>query len=421
MLYTLGRLRLSIVTTLVALAGTPRAQGAIELQWRPTLSSSVVGDVLEIGLYAVSDSGLDQPIAGLELVFEWDTAQLLLLVNVDPCTADPCPANTYNWIESSFPDDSARDGLNNTFTDGIAFYIAFIQPGTPAMVTPEGLFVTAFRFGILEAGVGEVRLLESCKDCRARTFIADGVVPGLEIPVTLGPPARVQIVQCSAPTVEVAGSRYFTVTPGPALDPVSLLVEGASLDPAAGCVSLYVQADGRLAPEPFFQLPDTWGTIFVTGSAVHPNTTYRVSTGCSSQALAALSGSAMVTTWVWGDTNGDGEVGFVDIIRIVDGAQGIFQGGTLPEHVDLAPCEPDGVIDDLDVAAGQDAFHSDPFPCAELCDSPSLDDLAEFVACLLGPGNKVGAACDRFDFLDDRDVDLADFAVLQLNLREWAD
>ena len=153
MLYTLGRLRLSIVTTLVALAGAPRAQGAIELQWRPTISSSVVGDVLEIGLYAVSDSGLDQPIAGLELVFEWDTAQLLLLVNVDPCTADPCPANTYNWIESSFPDDSARDGLNNTFTDGIAFYIAFIQPGTPAMVTQEGLFVTAFRFGILEAGV----------------------------------------------------------------------------------------------------------------------------------------------------------------------------------------------------------------------------------------------------------------------------
>ncbi|MCH7839988.1 MAG: hypothetical protein IID38_07110, partial [Planctomycetes bacterium] len=49
------------------------------------------------------------------------------------------------------------------------------------------------------------------------------------------------------------------------------------------------------------------------------------------------------------------------------------------------------------------------------------DDLAEFVACLSGPGNKAGASCDRFDFFDDRDVDLADFAVLQLNLREWAD
>lgn len=419
MLYALGRLRLSIVTTLVALAGTPRAQGAVQLQWRPTFSSSVVGDVLEIGLYAVSSSGSDQPIAGLQLVFEWDPAQLLLLVNVDPCTADPCPANTYNWIQSSFPDDSALDGLNDTFTDGIAFYIAFSQPGTPAMATPEGLLVTTFLFGIIEAGVSEVRLLESCEGCTVRTFIADGVVPGEEIPVTLGPPARVQIVQCAAPIVEAAGARYLAVTPGPALDPVTLLVKGESLDPAVGCVSLYVQADGRLAPEPFFQLPDVWGTIFVTGSAVRPNTTYHVSTGCSPQTLAAVSGSATVTTWRWGDTDGDGgDVAIDDIIRIIEGAQGIFEGGTLPEHVDLAPCEPDGVIDDLDVAAGQDAFSGLPFPCAELCDSPSLDDLAEFVACLFGPGNKAGLGCDRFDFFDDRDVDLADFAVLQLNLRE---
>ena len=65
MLYQLGRPRLSIVLALVALAGTPRAQGAVHLQWRPTLSSSVVGDVVEIGLYAVSDTGSDPPIAGL--------------------------------------------------------------------------------------------------------------------------------------------------------------------------------------------------------------------------------------------------------------------------------------------------------------------------------------------------------------------
>lgn len=418
MLYQLGRPGLLIVTALVALAGTPRAQGAVQLQWRPTLSSSVVGDVLEISLYAVSASGSDQPIAGLDLVFEWDAAQLLLLVNVDPCTADPCPANTYNWFESFFPDDSRLDGLNDTFTDGIAFYSAFSQPGTPAMVTPEGLLVTTFLFGIFEAGVSEVRLLESCKGCIARTRIADGAAPGEEIPVTLGPPARVQIVQCAAPIVEAAGARYLAVTPGQALDPVTLLVEGESLDPDVGCVSLYVQADGRLAPEPFFQLPDVWGTIFVTGSAVRPNTTYHVSTGCSLQTLAAVSGSASVTTWVWGDTDGDGDVGVDDIIRIIDGARGIFSGGTLPEHVNLAPCEPDDVIDERDEAAGRDAFNGVPFPCAELCDSPSLDDLAEFVACLFGPGNKAGSGCDRFDFLDDRDVDLADFAVLQLNLRE---
>ncbi len=418
MLYQLGRPRLLIVMALVALAGTPRAQGAVQLQWRPTLSSSVVGDVVEIGLYAVSDTDSDLPIAGLDLVFEWDIAQLLLLVNVDPCTADPCPPNTYNWGQSGFPDDSALDGLNNTFTDGIAFYSAFSQLGTPAVATPEGLFVTAFRFGILEAGVGEVRLLETCEGCFARTRVADGAAPGEEIPRTLGEPARVQIVQCAAPVVESAGARYFAVTPGPSLDLVSLLVEGESLDPDVSCVSLYVQADGRLAPEPFFQLPDVWGTIFVTGSAVRPNTTYHVATGCSVQVLAAVSGSATVTTWVWGDTDGDGDVGIDDVLRIADGARGIFNGGTIPQHVDLAPCEADGVIDEQDEDAGMDAFSGAPFPCAELCVSPSLDDLAEFVACLLGPGNKSGLGCDRFDFFDDRDVDLADFAVLQLNLRE---
>lgn len=410
-------IRLAAAVLSLAYGLSPEADAAVNLEWRPTRLSSVVGDIIEVRLFAVSDTGEDAPTSGMTVVLSWDPARLRLLVNVDPCTAGPCDPGTYDWLQSYFPDDSVLDGLNDSFDDGDAFYSALAQLGadnTP-VATADGLWVTSFRFAAIGSGVAEIRIEDSCDGCSAETTVSDGLVPGLVVTGTLGPPAEVTVVDCAAPTANAIGSRYLEVTPGPALNPVALMVEGDTSDPDVGCVSMYVQPDGSLAESPAFQTPDDWGTLTVTGPQIRPATEYRVVTDCQAGLSTSTAATAMVRTWAWGDTNGSGsDVTFSDVLRIVDGSNGVFAGDTRLENVDLMPCEPDGIIDDLDISAGQAAQDGEPFPCKTVCVlGPGLADYASFAGCLGGPEVPITVDCEPFDFDLDADCDCFDFAELQ--------
>ncbi len=404
----------ALVMTVLPLPGASRSEAAVNLEWRPVRQTVEVGEMVEIALYAVADSGLDESVAAITAILVWDPTYLGLWAIVDPCDQGTCPENAYDWLSSGFLDDSQADGLNDTFTDGNALYNALGQlaSGDPAVATPEGLWVTTFMFQALDTGVSELRL-EMAFGESTRTLVASGDAPGEDIIGTLGPPAEVTLTGCSRPTVVAIGSRYLAVTSAPGADQVALLVTGEADDPAVACMSLFVQTNGALGASPVFQAPDEWGTIHVTDLQIVPSARYHVQAACGQdQQVQSMSSPASATTWIWGDVDNNGVVFINDFTLVLDGSQGIFSGDTILENLDLAPCLPDRQIDAHDVESARDACGGASYPCVEPCSAgPGLDDFADFVPCLAGPAEQTGPGCGLFDADGDDDVDLLDFAA----------
>ena len=123
----------------------------VNLEWRTASPVVRVGQVLEIGLYAVSDDASDQIVTGVQAIMVWDPNVLVFLGNVDN--------GPINWTESIFRDDSRIDGLNADcgpdlfcqpftslpFNDGDAFYSAFAFQFRPT-ASPSGTLVVTMRF-----------------------------------------------------------------------------------------------------------------------------------------------------------------------------------------------------------------------------------------------------------------------------------
>ncbi len=169
---------LLLLTSWVAAA--PAAAGTVSLEWRQEPGVVHVGDIVRIGLYAVSDDpGANQSMAGLDVILSWDNAclQLLGVENNGP----------YAWLFSGFP---AADpfGLNEQVPpqDGDGLYLAqgdFVLPEA----TPDGLLVTTFRFRALAGTCGTVLgILEAAGTPLTQTVVWSGVMPGTPITGVLG-------------------------------------------------------------------------------------------------------------------------------------------------------------------------------------------------------------------------------------------
>jgi len=166
------------------------SQALIDLEWRPMAQCIELDDVVEIGLYAVSDDPeLDQLLSAMDVIFAWDPAYLELLGVVDP--------GYPNWIFSGFSNDPY--GLNETIPpqDGDGIYTALGPLGVPIPATPGGTLVTTFQFRALQV-VDEtwVEILESAGSPPGQTIVYDGTVPGLDVTGELGD-ARLGVVLCS--------------------------------------------------------------------------------------------------------------------------------------------------------------------------------------------------------------------------------
>ena len=390
--------------------GASRLLAAVNLEWRPLHQTVEVGDVVEIALYAVSSTGSDESIMGIQAVLLWDPTQLALLGNVNPCQGSGmCPDNAYDWFASDF----APHDLNATFEDGNAFYVAFARfPGERAWATDEGLWVTTFEFEALCSAHAELSLERTFGS--TRTVVVGGQT-GDDVTGELGPPAEIVIMACPAPAVWAVGCRYLAITPAASLVPIALLISGEVGDPAVACVSAYVQADGTLGPIPVFLMPDEWGmegTVYVADLEIAPSEMYDVQAACGQGGVVeSLSIPTTGTTWLWGDANDSGFVDHDDFMLVLNGSRGHIPEGTILENLDLAPCVPDRLIDELDVTLANAAFTGACYPCLVAC--PDAGDFADFLPCMAGPGTALGAACGRFDINSDAAVDLADFAVFQ--------
>ncbi len=412
------RNRSSLAAKVLALLSLPlpavtSALAEVDLEWRPSRQSAGVGEIVEIDLYAVSSTGADEPVFAIRAVLSWDELALELLGRADPCDLIACPPNTYLWVESDFPDD-APDGLNDTWHDGDAVYLAIGQfaPDERATATGKGLWVTTFQFRTLQSGTGELRLEEQLGES-ARTQVV--AAPGVDVTGVLGSPAEVVIGGCASPLVSTSGSRYLAVTPAEGGDMLALLVKGDADYPAVACMSRFVQLDGTLGPTRVTLRPEEWGTVYVADIQIRPSTTYQVQAICIPDiGPGALSSPVSATTWLWGDVNNDGVAYIEDVMMVIDGSLGIFGPDTIPENLDLSPCMPDREIDDQDIASAQAAYAGGTFTCVEPCQpGPGLDEFADFVFCMAGPAVDASEGCEQLDSDLDNDLDLLDFAAFQ--------
>ncbi len=173
---------------------------------------------------------------------------------------------------------------------------------------------------------------------------------------------------CVRPTAAAAGSRFLAVTLTEGLDPAAILITGDSADPAVACLSVYVQTDGTLGPDPVFQLPSEWGTISVTGPQIGPNTQYAVQGDYGTVGSPMLSQEEEVTTWLWADTDHNLVVSIADVQSLVLEFQS--PGGIPIEAADQANCIPDGVINMTDIQWAVSSFQGSTFwggQCAAPC------------------------------------------------------
>jgi len=161
----------------VALLVVSPLHAGVDLEWEVSGDTFRVGDIVQIGLYAVADNnGGDEPFASMSVIVLWD-ADVLALQGV----LDNGP---YTWAFSGFPSD--YDGLNDSLDDGDAYYQAWPNFGDTPVATAEGLLVTTLEFeAVAPAEASDVQI-EALYGYFAETYVGDEQYPGWNIVDDMG-------------------------------------------------------------------------------------------------------------------------------------------------------------------------------------------------------------------------------------------
>ena len=232
-------MRRTAIRTVAALLGlTGTALGNVNLELRPVSAVAEVGDVVLIGLYAVSDNGQNQTVRGLQVILEWNPDVLSLN------TSQPLVNNgPYAWFMSGFYSDSGADGLNNTWADGNAYYQAVGNFQSLAYATPQGLLVTTFRFNAIAPITStSVHMLPALG--QYTTTAVFGANVGQNVLGTLGS-AVLHIVDWGLLALNLTGNSTCCVTPGQIL---TVQLTAANLRAAINGVQVLIAFDDhRLA------------------------------------------------------------------------------------------------------------------------------------------------------------------------------
>jgi hypothetical protein len=155
----------------------PTAYADVNLEWRPETQTVVVGNTVNIGLYAVSDDLSDQSVGAMDVILSWDSTYLALLGNVNN--------GPYAWLVSDFLEDLG--GINDDWADGDALYTAWTQVvGDPAYATPAGLLVTTLQFATTAETPGTWLTVPETMGSFAETVVYDGEEANTRVTGTLG-------------------------------------------------------------------------------------------------------------------------------------------------------------------------------------------------------------------------------------------
>jgi hypothetical protein len=156
-------------------------------------------------LFAVSDDASDQSIAAMDVILNWDPNRMELL--------GALATGPYNWMFAGFPDDSGLDGLNDTFTDGDALFVAWakLPPSAPAYATPAGLEVITFQFYAANEADAAQLDVPGVQGSFSQTVVWDGETPALDVTGTLGDALVEIFLRCKPGTVNAGNNDIIDV------------------------------------------------------------------------------------------------------------------------------------------------------------------------------------------------------------------
>ncbi len=186
----LGRI-LPVFLAISGLLPGARAHANIDLVFSPNATTVNVNDVIEVELYAVSDSDVGQRFSFVDALLYWDETRLELLGH-DPAFC----FNATFFLCGFLPDpDDLNDGSgspNLPVNDGDALYTALSNADPdlrPTAPPPPGLLVTTFQFRAIAPANDTVLFLQPQFDggfARTRVFevgnvdvtgdISDGII-----------------------------------------------------------------------------------------------------------------------------------------------------------------------------------------------------------------------------------------------------
>jgi hypothetical protein len=159
--------------------GPTHAQASINVELRPTNGTVVVGGVIGLGLFLVSDNTQPQRSAAAQIILNWDPSRLQLL-GLSSSGAIPL-------LSSSFPRPDPNN-LNEASppADGDAMYVALGNFGTGIVATPAGSLLTTIRFQALgPLGPTPVSIPQTGGNPVGRTEVFDGTIPNTDATGTL--------------------------------------------------------------------------------------------------------------------------------------------------------------------------------------------------------------------------------------------
>lgn len=378
-----------VLAALISAAGT---LANVNLELRPVQASVMPGQVVEIGLYAVSDSESAQMVRSTQVILDWDP----LYLRLDP--DHPCTNNgPYPWLMSGFYNDSGADGLNNTWTDGNAYYQAVGNFVTPAWATPAGLLVTTFRFDALLATPSvQVQMPRSYGTYTHTEVFGD--TPGVDVAGTLTP-AAVEILPASG-----WGHLALALADGPCTfepgDTVTVLLTVSELSTLINGVQALIAFDDPALSIVDVQPGDGTGSPWDASAVVYENVASGVLSYAAGLLVGTLESDAVVARFtVLFNASAEPPAGTLELLasagtlttKLTHASTGTALVPTLGGPVGI------GVFGDADTDGHVDAI-----------------DFGLFAWCFAGPDEAYSApTCCRLDFELDGDIDLIDFAAVQ--------
>lgn len=171
-----GWLILLLSGTIVSLVAGGRAVAAINLELRPQDPLATVGQVVHIGVYAVSDSAAAQTLAAAEIIVSWDPLALQML---SANQSGAVPLLTSGFLAEPY-------NLNASLSDGDGMWIGLAPLGAPVIATPAGSLLTTLRFAALAATPSTfIQMPAQAGSPVGSTIVFDGSVPNLPVTGTL--------------------------------------------------------------------------------------------------------------------------------------------------------------------------------------------------------------------------------------------
>ena len=356
---------------------------------------------MDVEVYAVADSSVNEEISGLDMVIIWDS-NVLGAVEV-------VPGGGFNWnLGGNFMDDSQADNLNERLKNGdlINDGDAYFQGATfsPAIATPEGLLVTTLRFSTMARGLNvPISIVESLGTF-SRTKVLEFGSINKEITGTLGTTSVGVICPACmfASDIKIPAGRLSNI-----------IVSGEIFDQETIGVTVMVELIARVGNSgtvEFTNAPPTdimqWGDPWPNGGFFSPFDTD--SLGLFSSFINGSvddNGSLFPSLTTYG-----GPLAGFPIVSSVD-ASGVWDvmlttsnQNAWWEGVDTTLISGTIEIVDPDVAGGHDAIDVLAFADLQLCYTGAVGPVQP-------PAYEVTVEmdCGRYDYDSDGDVDGVDY------------